>query len=667
MALKKIGFLWSTPPLPGGRWRLGLFNLQRLPDPTRPAILSGAAPAYWKKYLHHALHLSVRGLLAWGALAALAAYLLAAALLLQRLERANPHNRVTYRDLVLPARWSELDRLRGEGFIAHGRELLQKGEFASGFGLLRLGLEKNPSDQSARLDVARLYAALRLRAQAEKLLLDGLALGYPGRDYLEFALALAADADRPEDWLALARLARQRLDALPLAERSSADTLWLDQQTVRALNAAGRSGEALALVEKNYPEAHVFRREIGVLHLLDAGRPAEAARLAEEWATSAPRTPTPLRLLVRAHREAGNPSGMDDALARLRALEPAKPDALLYALVQNQLAGRGDAARAALDELLFRHGASPALYTAAAALLVELKLVPILDQLETEIRERGLSRRPILWARLQLAVSERDWAAVSSLADALRRSPGLALSDAQSAWLETAARLARACLDGASGTQASLVEAVTDHPGTLRLYKLLLESLLDAGRPATARQILTLAEGPYQNARSIVALRARVEAALASAAPDPAPTRPEALPELASAEALGTAFASRIRQGDTVGALSLLAAARRSRPAWFPAAEQRLDALELTVRARGDDPLRLQFLARTTLARGAGAPEKLLALAREIDAENPTAHRAHALLLVKEILRQDAAHPEALRQLVAWDPRPGRAPLDAAP
>ncbi len=667
MALKKIRFVWSTPPQPDGRWRLGLFNLHRLPDPARPSILpAGALPSYWKKYLHHGLHLSVRGLLAWGAAAVCVAWFAGAGVVLHRWDRANPHNRVGYLDLALPTRWSGLDRLRGEGFAAQGRDFIARGEFARGFGLLRLGVAKNPADHDARLELARLYAALRLRAQAEQILHEGLAHGYPGRDHLEFAFALAADADRPEDRVALVRRARAVLEAAPTSARPAGDADWIDRELVRALRAAGRADEALAHLENTLPTGHPLRREQRLLALLDAGRVAEATAEAEAWAAAAPRAPEPLRLLVRARREAGDHAAMDATLARLRALAPAKPDALLYAYAQNRLAPRPEAARAALNELLFRHGASPAAYAAAATTALELRDHEALELLEAALQERGLSARPVHWARLQLALSARDWPTLLARTEAVRASPGPALGEVQLAWLETAARLARACLDAASGTQASLVEIITDRPGTLRLYRLVLEALLEAGRPATARQILTLAEGPYQNARGIVALRERIEAALAASAPEPEPAPAVAPPELASADALAAAFSTRIRSGDTEGALALLAAARRARPAWLPAAEARLEALELPLRARGDDGLRLRFLARATLARDREAPARLLALAREIDAEAP-AHRAHALVLVKEVVRHSPGHGPALALLADWEPRRDAAPLDLAP
>lgn len=668
MALKKIRFVWDTPPLPDGRWRLGLLNLQQTPDPARP-LPPGGVPAYWKGYLHHTLNLSVRGLLSWGAVAAVCAYCAAAGLLYLRHERANPHNRVGYLDLLLPTRWDDRERLQGEGYILLGREKLAARRFGDGFGLLRLGLEKNPTDAVARLDLARIYTAMRLRPQAEKILHDGLALGYPGRTYLETTFALAADGDQPALWVELCKLARAQLDELPESSRPAGDSLWLDQQTTKALIADSRTSEAAALASARYPEDHPFRREITILTLLNEKQAPAAVALATDWAAEQPRAPEPLRLLVRSHREAGDFAGMDAALARFRALQPTKPEGLLYALVQNQLAGRAAEARAAKDELLFRHGANEGLYPALAAVLVEIKLDSELPGLVREMSERGLSPRPVLIPALQARIAARDWPGALALAEQIRAAPGQRLAAAQQTWLESMTRLARACADAGSGNQSALVENIADHPGTLRLYRLVLDALLDSDRVDTAAQILALAEGPYPSARSIVALRARIEerrAALPAAAPLATPTpaaqaTTDALANLASFEA---AFAARIHEKDTPGALALLSAARRARPDWLSAAEHRLDALELPVRARGDDPLRLQLLARQTLARSGDSPARLLELAAAVHAEG---HRAHGVLLVKEILRREPGHADALARLAAWEPRTDQRPLDIQP
>jgi hypothetical protein len=661
MALKRIRLLWATPPLPDGHWRFGLYHLQQTPDPARP-LPAGGVPAYWKGYLHHTLNLSARGLLAWGAGALFLAYLVGAAILLQRLEAANPHNRVTYLDLVAPHRWAELKRLRGEGFAELGRDRLREGQFGEGFGLLRLGLDRNPADAETRLDVARIYLALRLRPQGEQILRVGLRYGYPGRIYLTAALAVMEEGDRPEELVDFCREARGVLADQASDDVQRADARWLDQAMVKACMAAGRSADALALVA-DYPEDDPFRREVTVLHLLASGQPQAALALAAKWAAQAPASGEALRMWMRAGREAEDMAAMDEALRRLRALAPASPDALLYGLTQNQLAGRAPEARANLDELIFRHGASPGLYQTLAAVLSEVGFPGGLERVERELRERGLSTAPVAWIRLQQATRERDWPAALAVVARLRQNTRDRFSEAQLAYLETMTRLANACLDGGGGTQAALVAIVSDRPGTLRLYAMVLTALLDAGRIETARQILTLADGPFPAARSLEAARARLAKEVAPApAPEPAePAGPAGLPAIDTFMAFRSAFEHLIAIRDPAGALALLSAARRAQPGWLAGETLRIEALELPLRARGDDPLVLQLLARNALGRDAGAAASLLALARAVREEGFT---ANSTLLVKEIIRRDPGATEALQQLAAWEPAGGRRPLD---
>lgn len=661
MALKKIKFVWGTPTLAEDRWRLGVLLLQEAPDPTRP-VPTGGTPGYWKGYLHHTLYLSVRGLLAWGAVFAVLGYLAAAGALYVRYERANPHNRIGYLDLALPTRWSERHRLQGEGFILLAREKFEEGRFNDGFSLLRAGVGKHPADFKARLDLAGIYIAMRLRTQAEKLMEDGLALGYPGRDYLKALFSLAAEADRPDHWVALCRRAREQLDLLPEAERPAGDSLWLDQETSRAFMAAGLSEEALKMVENGYAEDDPFRREMSILALLERKDGPAALAIAERWTTEKPREATALRLLIRCQREVGDFAAMDESMARFRTLYPTRPDALLYAVVQYHLGGRTEEARAALDELIFRHGANANLYPTLTAALAGIGFTAPLPDLAREMRDRGISPRPVLIAQLQAHVTENAWPEALATIESIRRETEPPLGAAQEVWLETMNRLARACMDGGSGNQSSLVEAVADNPGTLRVYRVILDSLLAADRVETAAQVLALAEGPYPTAQSIVSIRSKIQerrAAITAAQPKPAAVDAAAAEALSGLAAFSAAFEARVQAEDPQGALDLLSALRRAQPAWMVGSAARLDALELPVRARGEDPLRLQLLTRNALGRDRFAPNRMLVLARAVFAEG---YRANALLMLKEILRRDPAHTEALAQLAIWEPRDAVSP-----
>ncbi|MDR1284215.1 MAG: hypothetical protein LBK99_25865 [Opitutaceae bacterium] len=662
MALKKICFTWPTPPLTGSRWRLGLFNIQRANDPARPLPKGGAVPAYWKAYLHHHPILSVRGLLLWGFAFALCTYLVGAGFLLLRLQSANPYNRVGYLDLVLPTRWENRTRLQGEGFILLARERLKAGRFSDGFGLLRLGVGKNPANFTARGELARIYVALRLRPQAEKLLRDGFAFGYPGRDYLEVVFDLAEGSDHPSAWVDLYRLARSTLDALPPAARPAGDARWIDQQTVKALMADSRSAEAIALVA-GYPEQDSFRRTTTIVGRLEQGDAPAAVSLARAWTAEQPRSPDAFFLLARVQREACDFAGMDATLVRIKDVSPTRAAALLYALMQNLLAGRTEQSWAVLESLIFRYGADETFYPRIARILVESRLEGGLQRLERELRERGLSPRPVLGSRLQVEIAARDWTAALATTEELRASPGPPFTERETVWLDTMIRLASACSDAGSGVQTALVKAVSAQPGTVRLYQLLIDALADSGRGDTAARILTLANGFFPSSRILAERRARIESMRVPEPVGPAPAAKDD-PALASLDALTSEYARRLQDKDTSGALALLVAARRARPVWLSGAERRLDALELPLRARGGDSLRLLVLARATLVSDPGASNALLALAREIYTEG---YHDHALLLIKDVLRRAPSHADALAQLAIWEPPAPKPPVDVQP
>ena len=635
--------------MPGGRWHLALINLKVVPKRDRRIRRTPPAPAELEARRKHVTHLSLRGFFAWCLGLAVAGYLLAAGVVQQRLVARYPKIQLSYLDVALPLRWSELDKKRGDALILHGRELMQGADAAAGFALLRQGLARVPEDFSARLDVARVYAGIRILPQAIKLLRDGFAFGYPGKAYLETLLELLSVTDQAELALEVVQTARSRFDALPPSERSAGEQRFLDEKLAQALSNAGRGEEAARHVKAVFPEQDLFRLKfLAQLYVVD--QPGESIRVAEAWVALDPKNPEPLCVLIVALRLAGDLSAMDAALDRLDRLDPARPDGLLFRVVQNHLAGRPEAARSAMDRLIFRHGSTPAFYSVVCTSLLGTGYAEGLDRVERELRELGFSLHPLLWARVKLAAERSDWPGLLRQIELLQAAPGPALKRDEVTYLDTMAKLARACLDGGSGTQRSLIEVVGDNPGALLLYKTVISALLDAGRPQTARQILVLADGPFPDARTLRDLRPRLEAALAAAAP----TEPAAAPgsaDLATWDAFKTAFEAR---GTTApaGALALLSECRRAQPAWLEEHRAELERLELPLRARGDDPLLLQVLVRSMLTRDSLAPGTLLPLAQEIQPTFP----ANARLILKETVRAHPENEDALALQRAWEP-----------
>ncbi len=642
MTLRKpLRLVWGTPPVPGGRWHAGLLHLR---STRRLAGDADERERVIDAYKRHRIHLSLRGILAWLLALAVAGYLLGAGALAWRLHSRSAHNQIGYFDLVLPWRWDGLDAKRGAALAAQGREKLAQGDFPAGFMLLRAALERDPADHRTRLSLARIHAGLRLNAKAARLLEDGLAHGYPGKNYMETLLGLLDATDQP------ARRAALAARALSLAASAgSPDRSWLAAETIRAFRSAGRPAEARSLAMNELPPEAPIRRELAIVEALEQGRTAEAEALAERWAADSPRQPEPLRLRVVAARKAGDMPALREGLERLRTLAPDAADTYLYALVQSRQAGDEEGAAAALERLLLRHGTNPELHLTLALVLADLRDTAGLDRLLDTLRALGASTSPVWWARLQLAQTGRDWPAVRQAAREIRRAADRMLTPD----VEVADALARLCLERGSGPRSDLAEVIGRHPLPLKVYLVTLDLLLAENETEAAREILNLAEGPFGESEG---LRGRREL-ITNLPPPPAepiaaPT-PDTRPLPASFEAFAELFRTELAAGGDHAAIALLQTARRSTAAWVAGSAARLDALELPLALRGDDPGRVRILARALLARGDAYLPDLLNLARECQARGGA---ESALLLVREILRARPDNPDALACLQAWLP-----------
>lgn len=660
MALKKIRLAWSTPIIKGGRWRLGLFNLQELPTPFAGAE-STKRPEYWKKYIHHELHLSGRGLLLWGSGAALAAYLAGAAVLLLKLESSNPHSEVKYTDLILPHRWAELDRLRAAGWARQSQAALERGEFWRGLSLARLALAKNPTDWENRERVGQMLIAMRLVWQARQLLEDGLELGYPPKSYLQLGFELARDADRPGEWEALVGKAKARYAELKPEQRRSGEDRWLNEQLAQSLIAAGRLDEALVSLAELHGRDNSLWRKTEVTRLLEAKKPIEALAVARTWAAAEEKHPEPLRLVARAAREAQDLPALRETLATLRRRWPTKAEVWLFGIVQLRLAGLDADATRWCEETILRLGASPDLPGPLALVLAEMGMESELVKFENQLVERGQSLAPIWSARLRAAAAKQNWSAVTAWADRLlrdesqRRAP-----EADRRFTVLARQLALACLESAPATQSSLVEETGRRPLTLKMYYLIIDALLAADRAGTAARVLTQAEGPYQDASGLAVRRSRVTKELEQREPESIKGHLE--PTLADYDAFRQSLDEiAINEGDT-GALALIQTVRRASPDWLSARSAELELLELPLQARAGDVLKVQLLVRRRLARSEAAAAELLALARALRNEKK---EEVATLIVREILRARPGDTDALHQLEAWHPKDENSVLEA--
>lgn len=648
MAFPKLKLCWNGSRVEA-EWHLGLFGVY-----TR-----GGAGGRLRGIVF-----SGRGLLAWSAGLAAAAYFAGAATLWFWLDR-RPYNYVTYADLVLPARWGGIEKLRGRALVAEGMDDLKARRWGEGLQKLRLGVIRNPDEIEGRLALAEIFTAMKARKQAVEIYDGGLATRYPGRNYIEAMLKSAAQSEN-HGW---SLRTCDRALALAAADPALKDERgWLVRQKLSALLAADRADEALALAEAEGETGSAVIGEFRVLALLKAGRTAEAVAYLQEWSGRLGGRPDAqvLRLQVRALREAGDLDGMEKALESLRVLSPTDPRPYVYGIVQRVLAGRREEAGRALDQFFLRFGSSSQSLLLLAAPLVEIKESGLLGRVTDHAAQQGFDLEPFRRFQVQVLIARGEWRA----AGAMLAQVGESKRDETAVWHAIMNAQIQAALDPADGAQSNLVSLVRGRQFALGFYKELIANMRSAGRAATARELITFAQGVYPQNTEIDGWRKELDAELATAArlaePVVAPSRPAtavaetpAPPATVRAELSEADFTSRLgeltKAGDYAGALRHIREARLAKPAWLGARDAELLRDELRFNGRVGDLLSLRAAARLFINGDRPRSVQAVEIAREL---HTAGHKDEAVLLLKELLVKSPDFPVASRLLAEWSPAP---------
>lgn len=641
----RIKLQWGASRTTPGEWYLGLVGFYRR-----------------KSGRGKGLAISLRGVSILAFLTATGGYFGGAGYYWWKQEQ-RAYNYVKYTDVLLyplsADKRREVRELQGKSMIAEGLAALQNQQWNRALMSLRIGLDRYPRDLTARLKLAQLFLAYRVRARAQETLLQGLDQGWPGRAYLQSAIEVAAAGDDYEMVLALCDRGLALHDP---AKHSALDRRWLVEQRIRAMLAEKRNDDALAFAEREVGavgEDTLF--ELRLLAHLQAGRAAEAVTLAEAWAARSSDDPQALRLLARSYREAGRPQDMVGVLNKLRVGAPADPRVYVFSLVQHLLAGLEKEGRAILDDYVFRFGGTEANFILAAEPLAEIDRPEELEILLAAAAERGFRDPRLYAARLQVLIAGRRWAeATRQIGDLRPLIAGGANNRAN--LLDLFQYLVAAVADPADGAQSSLTDYVRARQLPMGIYRQCVETLRKNGRIDTARQIITFAQGVYPTSRYIAetgkALDAEIEArrlAEEAARPVAAPVASLATPAAFFAEV------DRVASGETpAAALALFREMRKARPAWAAEQAEPLGRRELELHARGDDLAALQGAARSYLTADRLRIQNVVTLATSL---HEAGRDDEARMLLNEILRKSPGEPIASGLLVRWFPKtPAKAP-----
>jgi Tfp pilus assembly protein PilF len=641
MRYNRIKVQWGGSRATPGEWYLGVIGTYSRKNTRLEGIV-----------------ISIRGLLVCGFVVAMIGYFSGAAYFWWK-QNQRPYNYVRYTDVLLyplsAEKRNQVRELQGRAIIDAGMADLEAKQWQSALRNLRMGLARYPRDLNARLKLAQLFVAYRVRDRAQDTLVEGLRFGWPGRAYLKAAIEIAAGG---EDFEMVITICDRGLELHDPARHSAADRRWLEEQRIRALLAENRAQDALDYLESLSGDGDAgTASEIRLLALLQAGRIPEAVEFAEAWHARDGETTPVLRLLSRTYREAGRIDDMARVLERMRTLQRATPASHLFAMVNYFLAGEDAKGRVVLDDIIFRFGGTPATFVAAAEPLAEIDRPEEVELVIAAAAERGVRDPRLLGARIQGLIQAARWEAALAQIAELRGLLADGSDPSRAASMELLHLLVSAAADPADGAQSSLTDHIRVRQLPMRIYRQCVEVLRAAGRPETARQIASFAEGVYPNNRFLAETRTALEAELAERRLAVAATRaaPPTSPVFRSAQTFFEELDQVVATGGAKAGLALFGELRRARPAWISAADETLLRRELELHAEGRDLAAIQGAVRRYLTHDRQRHLAVVAIATRV---KETGRAAEARMLLQELLRRFPGQPEATSLWEAWFPAP---------
>jgi tetratricopeptide (TPR) repeat protein len=635
MQRRRIKFVWGAGDVIRGHWYLGVIGLYDRLEGQR----------------EDGLAISVRGLLYWGAGAAFAAYLAAVTAMFWIWQR-NPYSTLTYADALLrPVRREEVRAKQGQAFIAQGTDALHARRYGEAEALLRQGLANFPGDAKARLLLAQFYVASDRRALALKLLEEGLGEVYPGRIFMAGAFALA---EQGEAFDFVARVG-DRYAAKLAQEKDPGEVRWLRAREFAALMAAERFAEALALAQAEPPGDGADEHR--VLALLGAQRAEEALTAAAGWAARPGADQTAaLRLRARALREAGRFSEMESVLDEVQRRTPSDPRPRVYGIVQRAMAGRGESARAALEDYIFRFGGTPRNLQLVADPLAEIGQPELVAKCAAAAAERGYSPEGFQAAIVQAALQAGRWAEAARALASMKPLDDRATPAAR-LWREWRERLL-AALGPNDMAGAAFVEFLRRRPWPVVVYRNSVETLRRAGRLEIARDAATVGEGFFPESAWLGRQRTELARVLAEREATAQPAAVSAMPVNSLGERpfwqrLDGLLADR-NWGEAERAVREARTAKPP-PRWLDAREGDLRWAQVRIARGRGEPLELIAACKLFLNGDVARAQQVLALGRSLVAEGD---RATAITLAKEIARTTPEFAAAQTALHQWSQPP---------
>ncbi|HEY0945341.1 MAG TPA: tetratricopeptide repeat protein [Opitutaceae bacterium] len=112
---------------------------------------------------------------------------------------------VRFLDILLPTRWPEYQKARGNHHVLRAQEQLKAGRYREAFQNLRVGLTRSPAHREGRLLLAQFFVASRRPDLAQRTLLEGVAYHENDVDYLKAVFSFLLQHEEDAEVISLAQ------------------------------------------------------------------------------------------------------------------------------------------------------------------------------------------------------------------------------------------------------------------------------------------------------------------------------------------------------------------------------------------------------------------------------------------------------------------------------
>ena len=356
-----------------------------------------------QRYSGLAIHL--RGLLFWSLGCLLFGYIGAVSALFFIWSRNQALSLGYVEMLLLPYHWDSIQERRAKAVVDAGLQAMKDSHWADGEMLIQSGLQKAPGILIGRSQLAYFYLVTGRWRLGAPLLASGFSVQYPGRPYIEEALAVAQSADDLElctDWCK--QLLNRFGESMP-----PSDCSWLLVREARFLFAQERYQELADVAASHADQDSTGLRELQVLALLKLGDCTGALTKLELWRRRHPEEAVLITCIqAQALRRAGRLDEMALNLDRACAMASREPTVLLLSVTERFEAGKRESAGNALDLFLIRFGQTSTLIDAAMASLAEVKYAEGMDRLLRFATEEKLPLKQMVLSKALFHLTEAE-------------------------------------------------------------------------------------------------------------------------------------------------------------------------------------------------------------------------------------------------------------------